>query len=149
MACVTRICFCLILGKMRGPPSQLQEVCVGPPTSSAQQQQGQTNISWDPLPCHLQNGADIAKYIIWYTRLLNGTPRNISSSDRKCHQQAGDPYSCLADDSLFVTRPGETYSFQVAAQSTHGIGSFSNPVNFVFGSRGKHIVNYLGMLSLK
>ena len=124
-------------------PSQLQRVCVGPPTSSVQQAQRRTNISWDPLPCCLQNGDDIFSYIIQYTHLPNGTPRNISSSDRECHQEAGGPYSCLADDSLFVTRPGEIYSFKVAAESARGVGSFSNPVNFVFGFQGEH-KNYLG-----
>ena len=137
------------IGDMRGRPSQLQRVCVG--QSSLQQQLNQLNISWDPLPCHLQNGANITSYIIQDTRLPSGTPRNISSPDKRleCHQVADGPYSCEADDSLFITRTGETYRFQVAPQSVHGIGSFSNPVNFVFGSRGKHIVNYLGMLSLK
>ena len=119
-----------------GRPSQLQRVCVG--QSLFQQQQGQLNISWDSLPCCLQNGADITSYIIQYTRLETGTPRNISSSDSRlgihCRQVAGGPYSCLADESLFLTGSGETYSFQVAARNHFGTGSFSNPVNFMFGS---------------
>ena len=53
---------------------------------------------------------------------------------------AGVSYSCLADISLFITRPGEIYRFQVAAQSIHGVGSFSNPVNFVFGFQGKDYI---------
>ena len=128
---------------MRGRPLPLQKVCVGQPTSPAQQMQRRTNISWDPLPCHLQNGAVIGNYIIQYTHLPNGTPRNISSSPAngklQCHQVADGPYSCLADRSLFINdSPGETYRFQVAAQSARGVGSFSNPVTFMFGSQGKH-----------
>ena len=133
----------LILGKKSGPPSQLQRVCVGSPTSLANQVQDRLNISWDPLPCRLQNGADIS-YIIQYTRLESVTPMNISSSpaDRRlqCHQVADGPYSCLADASLFVTSPGETYRFQVAARSVRGVGPFSNLVTFMFqnGSQSKH-----------
>ena len=127
---------------MKGPPSQLQRVCVGPPTSSAQQTLRRLNISWDPLSCHLQNGANITSYTIQYTRLPNGTPSNISSHDSRleCRQVADGPYSCLAYASLFITTPGEIYRFQVAAQSVRGIGSFSNPVTFTFqnGSQGKH-----------
>ena len=121
---------------MGGPPSQLQRVCVGLPTLP--QHQGRVNISWDPLPCHLQNGANISGYIIQYTRLPNGTSTNISSSDGRlnCCQEPGGPYSCVAPASLFI--PGVTYSFQVAAQNSHGVGSFSNPVTTVYGSQGKH-----------
>ena len=110
---------------MRGPPSQLQRVCVG--QSLLQQLQHQINISWDPLLCRLQNGAAIASYIIQYIRLPYDIPRNISSSDSRleCHQVAGGPYSCLADESLFIAIgiPGEIYSFQVVAQNIHGVGS--------------------------
>ena len=110
-------------------------MCVGPPTSS--RFQGKVNISWDPLPCHLQNGADV-DYIIHYTHLSTGVSTNISSSDSRllCRQEPGDPYSCLAHDSLFTL--GVAYSFQVAAQSVRGVGSFSNLVISVYGSNGKH-----------
>ena len=119
---------------MIGRPSQLQRVCVG--QSILQQQQGQLNISWDSLPCCLQKGANITSYIIQYTRLETGIPMNISRphSRLQCHQVAGGPYSCLADELLFQTGFGETYSFQVAARNHFGTGSFSNPVNFTFGS---------------
>ena len=86
----------LFLGRIGDPPSQLKRVCVGPSTSL--QLQGRVNISWDSLPCHLQNGADISHYIIQYTRLPNGSSTNLSSSDRRlaCHQEPGGPYSCVA-----------------------------------------------------
>ena len=111
---------------MRGLPSQVSRVCVGPPTSP--QHQGRVNISWDPLPCHLENGADVANYIIQYTLLSTGVPTNISSSDSRllCHQEPGGPYSCVAATSLFIS--DETYIFQVAAQNVFGVGSFSAPV---------------------
>ena len=114
---------------MRGPPSQLSRDCVGPSTSP--QHGGRVNISWDPLPCHLQNGANISGYIIQYTTLTTGVPTNISSSQRRleCHQESGGPYSCIATATLFI--PGETYSFQVTAQNIHGVGSFSDPVTIL------------------
>ena len=127
---------------MSGLSLQLQRVCVGPTTSVGKQTQFPLTISWEPLPCHLQNGANITSYIIQYTRLLDGTPRNISSSVSRlqCSQVAGGPYSCLADRSLFISNHGERYRFQVAAQNDQfGVGSFSNPVSFVFGSQGKHM----------
>ena len=135
------LCFYLILGRMKSRPSQLQRVCVGSPTSSAQQTLGRLNISWDPLSCHLQNGADIAEYIIQYTRLPNGTPSNISISDSRleCHQVADYPYSCLANRSLFIS--DEIYRFQVAVQNGFGVGSFSNPVIFVYSSQGKVLLH--------
>ena len=120
---------------MGGPPSQLKRVCVGPPTSP--QHQGRVNISWDPLPCHLQNGADISGYIIQYTHLPNGASTNISSSGGRviCRQEPDGPYSCVARASLFIA--GVVYSFQVAIKNSHGVGSFSDPVTTVYGSQGK------------
>ena len=107
-------------------------MCVGPPTSP-----GRVDISWDPLPCHLQNGANISGYIIHYTYLPTGVGTCISSFDGRliCRQEPGGPYSCVAATSLFIA--GETYSFQVAAQSAYGVGSFSNPITIVYGSQGK------------
>ena len=71
-------------------PSQLPRVCVGPQLGS----QGRVNISWDPLPCHLQNGDNIRDYIIQCTNLPDGQPKLIySSTDSKveCHQEPGGP----------------------------------------------------------
>ena len=108
-------------------------MCVGPSLY-----QGQSNISWDPLPCHLQNGADIIDndYIIQYTLLPTGEPTNISSSNNRleCHQDSGGHYSCVAHSSLFTF--GVAYSFQVAVRNIYGVGSFSNPVTAVYGSQG-------------
>ena len=121
---------------MRGLPSQVPRMCVGPATSP--QYRGRVNISWDPLPCHLQNGADVANYIILYTHLSTGVPINISSSDSRllCRQEPGGPYSCVEQTSFFIS--GATYSFQVAAQNMYGVGSFSGPVTTVYSSPGKH-----------
>ena len=116
-------------------------MCIGPPTSLAGRVQGRVNISWDPLPCHLQNGADVTdtNYIIQYTRLPTGVPRNISVSDNgvNCLQESGGPYSCVVSSSLRFTS-GVTYSFQVGAQNIYGVGSFSNPVIAVHHPIGKH-----------
>ena len=117
-------------------PSQLPRVCVGPPTSPEDLTQGKLNISWDPLPCHLQNGADVTVYSIWYTQLPDGGPNIIVSTDSRveCCQESGGPYSCLAASSFFI--PRVTYSIHVAAQNSFGVGSFSNSVNTVYGSQG-------------
>ena len=129
--------FIVAFGKMSGSPSQLQRVCVGP--STLPQHGGRVNISWDPLPCHLQNGANISGYIIQYTMLTTGVRTSISSSDRRleCHRESGGPYSCVIAVSLPIA--DVAYSFQVAAQNIHGVGSFSNPVTTVYGSQSKHI----------
>ena len=121
-----------------GSPSQLPRVCVGRPTSLADGTQGKLNISWDPLPCHLQNGADVTVYSIQYTQLPDGGPNIINSTDGKveCRQEPGGPYSCLAASSFFISHV--TYNFQVAARNSFGVGSFSNSVITVYGSQGNH-----------
>ena len=130
---------------MRGPPSQLKRVCVGPSTSP--QHLGKINISWDPLPCHVQNGADIAGYIIQYARLPNGEPSKIPSSDVRllCCQEPGGPYSCVAQISFLLF--GATYSFQVAAQTSYGIGSFSDSVTTLYGSQSISIINIKAIIA--
>ena len=86
------------------------------------------NISWDLLPCHLQNGADITGYIIQYSPTSGGEARNISSSDSRvdCGVESGGNYRCLLASSLFTI--GVSYSFQVAAVNSYGTGPFSNQV---------------------
>ena len=127
---------------MRSSPSQLQRVCVGPDPPTSPQHQGGVNISWEPLPCHLQNGANVARYVIQYTNLSTGVSTNISIASSvgriECHQEPGGPYSCVVcvRASLFI--PGVTYSFQVAAENMNGVGSFSNSVTTLYGSNGKH-----------
>ena len=130
-------CFHLGTLKRSSPPSQVPRVCVGPSLY-----RGQSNISWDPLPCHLQNGADILDndYIVQYTHLSTGVAANISSSRTdtrlECHQESDGRHSCLPRASLFTF--GETYSFQVAAQNINGFGSFSTSVIVEYGSQSKY-----------
>ena len=104
----------------------LPRVCVGP--SMSPQYPGRVNISWDPLPCHLQNGADINGYIINYTRLLTGVTKQIASSHNSvnCSQEVGGPYSCLVAESLLHSH--HSYGIQIAAQNNYGDGSFSDPI---------------------
>ena len=124
-------------GLRRSPPSMLSKVCV---ESSSTFRNRRSNISWDLLPCHLQNGTDIIGYIIQYTRLSTGEATNISSSSARliCRQESGGPYSCVAPASSFIVNVA--YSFRVAAQNIFGVGSFSNPVTFTIGSPGRHTI---------
>ena len=116
------------LESMKSPPSMLPRVCVGPSTSP---HQGAVNISWDPLPCHLQNGADVNGYIIQYTPLSTSMTTRITSSrdDVNCSQEVGGPYSCVVNESSSLISSYQSYSFQVAAQNNNGDGSFSDPIN--------------------
>ena len=119
------------VGSSMSPPSKLPRVCVGTSTLPEDQAMvlGRFNISWHPLPCHLQNGADISGYIIQYTQLATGVAIRISNHHASflCGQESGGPYSCQVANSLF--RLNQTYSFQVAARNSHGDGSFSDPVS--------------------
>ena len=111
---------------MISPPSMLPRVCVGPSSSPYQ---GGVNISWDPLPCHLQNRADVNDYIIQYTHSSTGMTIRITSSHGSvdCSQEVGGPYSCVVAESLIPNN--QTYSIQVSAQNNFGDGSFSDPIN--------------------
>ena len=112
---------------MRSPPPVLPRVCVG--RSTVPKYLGKVNISWDLLPCHLQNGADITSYNILYTRLSTGVTIRIpsSSGNVECSPQFGGLYSCVVANSLIPNN--QAFSIQVAAQSDNGEGSFSDPIN--------------------
>ena len=114
---------------MRSPPEILPRVCVGPSKSSSQHQ-GRVNISWDPLPCHLQNGADVtgSGYIIQYTHLSTGVTIRVSSAG--CGREVGGIYSCAVNlnNNNIIINQLEAYSIQVAAMNNHGEGSFSDPI---------------------
>ena len=105
-------------------------MCVGP---SSTDYESKVNISWDPLPCHLQNGADITSYIISYTHLPNGTTTQIYSfhEDAQCSQEVGSPYTmtCMVTVAESQIPSNQAYSFQVAAQNVNGDGLFSDPIS--------------------
>ena len=111
------------------PPPKLPRVCVGPSNLPEDMAQGRVNISWDPLSCHLQNGADISGYIIQYIQLSTGVTTSFSNHHISylCGQESGGPYSCRVANSLF--RANQMYSFQVAARNSRGDSSFSDPVS--------------------
>ena len=111
------------------PPSKLLRVCIGPSTHPEDLTQGRLNISWDPLPCHLQNGADIIAYTIQYTQLSTGVAATVSNRHTSflCGQESGGPYLCRVVYTFFSRN--QTYTFQVAARSNKGVGSFSDPIN--------------------
>ena len=88
------------------------------------------NLSWDLLPCHLQNGADITNYIIQYTCWTTNVTTRISSSSgstKEYFQEFGGLYSCVVATLLIPS--DQAFSIQVAAQSDNGKGSFSDPIN--------------------
>ena len=117
-------------------PAQIIRVCAGPELLSTQQ--GRVNISWDVLPCHLTNGADISGYIIQYSR-QSGDERNISTLDivlkEACRPSYNydHRYSCLLSESPRLLQRGVNYIFRVAARNGYGVGPFSDPVFGMIG----------------
>ena len=119
---------------MNSIPSQILRVCAGPDRSYLT---GDIlNISWDPLPCHLQNGADITGYIIQYGPTSGGETQNVSSSSSRllCGQESGGLYKCLMSGRFFI--PFQAYTFQVAAINSYGVGPFSSPVKAMLNTQG-------------
>ena len=117
---------------MNSIPSQLSRVCAGPDRSDSSGDK--FNISWDPLPCHLQNGADITGYIIQYRLTSGGEAQNVSSAQMTCGQESGGLYNCLMRGHFFI--PFQAYTFQVAAINSYGVGPFSSPVNAMLNTQG-------------
>ena len=117
-----------MLGKRnQSTPPQLSRVCLEP------QPYGQLNISWEILPCHLQNGADITYYVLQYNRTLDGYVQKLNTSTRcnpysgvRCGAGTGGRYTCsLSASTMFLG--SLVYSLQVAAVNSYGeIGPFSN-----------------------
>ena len=52
-----------------------------------------------------------------------------------CGQESGGPYRCLLAGSLFI--PFQTYTFQVAAVNSHGVGPFSSPLSAMLYTQGR------------
>ena len=126
------------LGLMKTVPARLHRVCAASPGDMI-------NISWDPLPCLLQNGADITGYIIRYSPTSGGEARNVSSAQMTCGQESGGPYRCLIAGSLLFI-PTQIYAFQVAAINSYGNGPFSDPVNASLSSNGTILILYKHVL---
>ena len=53
----------VIVGSMSSPPAQISQVLA---QMDRLNPKSRLSISWDPLPCHLQNGGDVG-YIIQYS----------------------------------------------------------------------------------
>ena len=95
----------------------------------ARRSTGGVNISWDALPCHRQNGADIAHYFLRY-RTPRGGPGDIifSCSKSNLHYESGaNRYSYQMPLSAFLDGTN-SYTFQVAANNSHGRGPLSASV---------------------
>ena len=118
---------------MSSVPTRLHRVCAVVSPGS------RLKISWDLLPCHLQNGADITGYIIQYSSTSGGEAQNVSNAQMTCGQESGGPYRCLIAGSLLFI-PSQTYTFRVAAINSYGVGPFSGPVNASLSSQGMHDV---------
>ena len=121
---------------MRSVPSKIPRVIAGPDVLDPK---ARLSISWGPLPCRLQNGANISEYIIQYrlanTIITNEIQTIYASDDRlDCIQQPIGPYRCYLTNTLFLEN--QTYIFQVAAMNVYGIGPFSDPVNATLHSQG-------------
>ena len=114
------------LGSERSPPSVLPRVCVEPSKF-----RGKVNISWELLPCHLQNGADITSYTILYTPKSTGVATRFPSTneDVECSQKFGDLYSCVVPNSLIPN--DQAFSIQVAAQNNNGEAPFIDPISIL------------------
>ena len=116
---------------MNSEPSKVPNVCAEVETMSTDQR---LRISWDRLPCHLQNGANITHYIIRYSLTSGeevGTIDN-SGTDASCaYISSGDSWQCS-----IVAEQNKMYTFQVAAHSNIGVGRFSDPVCAMLGTQG-------------
>ena len=126
-----------------GPPSKLQQICV----EHLSGDHTRLNISWEPLPCHLQNGANITSYNIRYRLASDSGDRvqTLSSVSKRfdCRQEPGGPYRCLTKILTDSTRlmQNKKYIFQVAVVNNQLNGSYSDPVSATPGGpihNGKH-----------
>ena len=119
-------------GSINSKPSKVTSVCAEvDPTD-----QGRLMNSWDHLPCHLQNGANIAHYIIHYNTTSGREVETILSTDSKLCWTSGD--RCVITTNL----SNEIYTFQVAAHSSNGAGQLSDPVYAMLGNQGSMCTYY-------
>ena len=137
-------CYNIIIGSIMFTPSKITRVCAAPELPPTQQ--GRVNISWDLLPCHLTNGADVRDCIIEYSS-PSGDKRNVSTSEIRmqtaCHPEYDHRYRCLLSDP-WLLQNGVTYTFRVAARNTYGVRPFSDLVVGMIGitSIVNHCCNY-------
>ena len=137
------MCTCSIIiyaGSSNSPraPSQVSHVVAEMDTLD--QLKSRLSISWDPIPCHLQNGADITDYIIQYSLTSTSEVKSISTSDDRlsCRQQPVGPYSCYFTSSLLLE--DQLYTFQVAARNGYGVGPFGSAIRATLYSKGIYII---------
>ena len=128
---------------MSSPPAQIPQVLA---QMDRLDPNSRLSISWDPLPCHLQNGGDVG-YIIQYSLAGDSEVRSISTyttepyysntveSDNRlsCTQEPVGPYRCYFTSSLLLE--DQMYTFQVAAMNGYGVGPFSDLVNATLHSQ--------------
>ena len=114
------------IGSRASAPSQLSRVC-------ARRSEGGVNISWDALPCHRQNGADITSYVIRHSSSRSiSTDINLSSSKSnllRFYRSGANRYDYQIPLSTFLDGV-VTYTFQVSARNSHGLGPFSTSVKY-------------------
>ena len=119
---------------MNSKPSKVPNVCAELYTADPLNRR--LRISWDHLPCHLQNGANIAHYIIHYNTTSGSEVESFLSNDHRGSTHcsvSGDGWQCFI---LIPKKQNEIYTFQVAAHNSNGDGQFSDPVYTMPGTQG-------------
>ena len=118
---------------MSSTPSIISSVCI---ELESEHEYG-LNISWNLVPCHLHDGADMYGYRIRYSLVSNRTSSHsmvtISTTERHdgvdCHAERRDSFTCLLSAQPLSIVDREQYQFQVAAANRFGTGPFSEPIN--------------------
>lgn len=126
------------VGSSKSVPSKLLKVC-------ARQVSGRINITWEHLPCHLQNGASVTRHIIQYSHseqetinitvpARQSTELTVTDSNNNviirmdCSTEFGSQHliQCVSNPTIVI--PGRVYIIQVAAVNMYGAGPFSDPI---------------------
>ena len=121
-------------GSMNSEPSKVPNVCAEVDRNDHLNRE--LRISWDHLPCHLQNGANIAHYIIHYNTTSGREVETILTNDHGGINTHCGLSGCSWQCFILPMYLNEIYTFQVAAHSSNGDGQLSDPVYTMPGIQG-------------